>query len=158
MIDARWQQETVIWWLPLCPLLFAPCHRLACCPHDDCLALLGALMIHKHPAPLLEISVLSPTWYWEDFDWLCIRCVLCLLVLPLSSLLYVYQTILICQDFSADTELQLAWPSAEVQRWENNSVFVYYSNTWGWILVFVCVFGWLFETEYYWYSYSGNFL
>ena len=80
------------------------------------LALLGALMIHKHPAPLLEISLLSPTWYWEDFDWLCIRCILCLLVLLLSSLLSVYQTILICQDFSADTELQLAWPGAEVSE------------------------------------------
>ena len=40
------------------------------------------------------------------------------------------------------------------QRWANNSVFEYYLNTWGQILVFV--FGWLFETEYY--SYSGNFL
>ena len=80
------------------------------------MALLGALMIHKHPAPLLEIALLSPTWYWEDFDWLCIRCILCLLVLLLSSLLSVYQTILICQDFSADTELQLAWPGAEVSE------------------------------------------
>ena len=76
------------------------------------MALLGALMIHKHPASLLEISLLSPTWYREDFDWLCIRCVLCLLVL-----LYDYQTILICQDFFADTELQLAWPGAEVSKW-----------------------------------------
>ena len=44
------------------------------------------------------------------------------------------------------------------QRWANNSVFEYYSNTWGRILVFVFVFGWLFETEYYSYSYSGDFL
>ena len=44
------------------------------------------------------------------------------------------------------------------QRWANNSVFEYYSNTWDRILVFVFVFGWLFETEYYSYSYSGDFL
>ena len=44
------------------------------------------------------------------------------------------------------------------QRWANNSVFEYYSNTWGRILVFVFVFGWFFETEYYSYSYSGDFL
>ena len=44
------------------------------------------------------------------------------------------------------------------QRWANNSVFEYYSNTWGRILVFIFVFGWLFETEYYSYSYSGDFL
>ena len=44
------------------------------------------------------------------------------------------------------------------QRWANNLVFEYYSNTWGRILVFVFVFGWLFETEYYSYSYSGDFL
>ena len=43
------------------------------------------------------------------------------------------------------------------QRWANNSVFEYYSNTWGRILVFVFVFGWLFETEYYSYSYLGFF-
>ena len=42
------------------------------------------------------------------------------------------------------------------QRWANNSVFEYYSNTWGRILVFV--FGWFLETEYYSYSYSGDFL
>ena len=45
-----------------------------------------------------------------------------------------------------------------VQRWADNSVFEYYSNTCGRILVFVFVFRWLFETEYYSYSYSGNFL
>ena len=44
------------------------------------------------------------------------------------------------------------------QRWANNSVFEYYSNTWGRILVFVFVFGWLLETEYYSYSYSCDFL
>ena len=42
------------------------------------------------------------------------------------------------------------------QRWANNSVLKYYSNAWGRILVFVFVFGWFFETEYY--SYSGDFL
>ena len=42
--------------------------------------------------------------------------------------------------------------------WANNSVFEYYSNTWGWILVFEFVFGWLFKTEYYSYSYSVDFL
>ena len=42
------------------------------------------------------------------------------------------------------------------QRWANNSVFEYYSNTWGRILVFIFVIGWLFETKYY--SYSGDFL
>ena len=42
------------------------------------------------------------------------------------------------------------------QRWANNSVFEYYLNTWGWILVFVFIFSWLFETDYYSYSYSGN--
>ena len=31
------------------------------------------------------------------------------------------------------------------QRWANNSVFEYYSNSWGWILVFV--FGWFFQAE-----------
>ena len=118
-------------WCPLTAgdgdLVIAPLPSFVCCLLVAltmiAIALLVALMIHKHPAPLLEISLLSPTWYWEDFDWLCIRCILCLLVLPLSSLLYVYQTILICQDFSADTELQLAWPGTVVQRWANNSVF-----------------------------------
>ena len=33
------------------------------------------------------------------------------------------------------------------KRWGNNSVFEYYSNTWGQILVFIFVFGWSFETE-----------
>ena len=40
-----------------------------------------------------------------------------------------------------------------VQRWANNSVFEYYSNTWGRILVFVLGF---LGTEYY--SYSADFL
>ena len=58
------------------------------------------------------------------------------------------------------------------QRWANNSAFEYHSNTWGRILVFVFVFGWLFwnrilflfvfgrfsQTKYYSYSYSGDFL
>ena len=35
------------------------------------------------------------------------------------------------------------------QRWANNSVFEYHSNTSGRILVFVFVFGWLFEIKYY---------
>ena len=34
-----------------------------------------------------------------------------------------------------------------VQRWANNSVFEYYSNSWGRILVFVFVFGRNFQTE-----------
>ena len=36
---------------------------------------------------------------------------------------------------------------APVQRWANNSVFEYHSNTWGRILVFVFVFGWFFQAE-----------
>ena len=46
------------------------------------------------------------------------------------------------------------------QRWANNSKFEYHSNTSGWILVFVFIFGWLFETEYhlYLYSYLGDFI
>ena len=43
-------------------------------------------------------------------------------------------------------------------RGENNSVFKYYSHTSGRILVFVFLFGWLFETKYYSFSYSGYFL
>ena len=44
------------------------------------------------------------------------------------------------------------------QRWANNLVFKYYLNSCGRILVLVFVFGWLFKTEYYLYSNSGNFL
>ena len=55
-------------------------------------------------------------------------------------------------------EKMRGFKSCSSQRWANNSVFEYYSNTWGRILVFVFVFGWLFETEYYSYSYSGDFL
>ena len=34
-----------------------------------------------------------------------------------------------------------------IQRWANNSVFEYYSNSWGRILVFVFVFGRFFQAE-----------
>ena len=49
-------------------------------------------------------------------------------------------------------------PHHPYQKWANNSVFEYYSITWGRILVFVFVFRWLFETKYYLYSYSSDFL
>ena len=106
------------------------------------IALLGALMIHKHPAPLLEISVLSPTWYWEDFDWLCIRCILCLLVFhKVANSMFIKQF----QSVKISLPTLSCNSPGMVQRCRGERI-IRYSNTWGQILVFICVFGWLFET------------
>ena len=106
------------------------------------MALLGALMIHKHPAPLLEISVLSPTWYWEDFDWLCIRCILCLLVFhKVANSMFIKQF----QSVKISLPTLSCNSPGMVQRCRGERI-IRYSNTWGQILVFICVFGWLFET------------
>ena len=43
------------------------------------------------------------------------------------------------------------------QKWANNSVFEYYSNSWGRILVFVFVFGWFFSNRIILYSYLVDF-